>query len=69
MWGEFFGIKMANEILAEQISKEYEYGFVTDIESENAPKGLNEGIIRLISEKKNEPLLLNWPYFNFRFFN
>jgi len=46
---------MANELLAEQISKEYEYGFVTDIESENAPKGLNEDIIRFISKKKNEP--------------
>ena len=46
---------MANEILAEQISKEYEYGFVTDIESDNAPKGLNEDTIRLISHKKNEP--------------
>ncbi len=35
--------------------KEYEFGFVTEIESDKAPKGLNEDIIRLISEKKNEP--------------
>jgi len=33
----------------------YKYGFVTDIESELAPKGLNEDIIRYISAKKNEP--------------
>ncbi len=36
-------------------NKEYEFGFVTDIESEKAPKGLNEDIIRFISKKKNEP--------------
>ena len=36
-------------------NKEYEFGFVTDIESEKAPKGLNEEIIRFISAKKNEP--------------
>lgn len=34
---------------------EYKWGFVTDIEAETAPKGLNEDIIRLISSKKNEP--------------
>ncbi|OKL42955.1 Fe-S cluster assembly protein SufB [Pseudovibrio exalbescens] len=34
---------------------QYKYGFVTDIESELAPKGLNEDIIRFISEKKGEP--------------
>ena len=46
---------MANEILEEQISGEYKYGFVTDIEADSAPKGLNEDIIRFISKKKNEP--------------
>ena len=44
-----------NEILEEKISTEYKYGFVTDIEADNAPKGLNEDIIRFISAKKNEP--------------
>ena len=40
----------------EQLSKqEYKYGFVTNIEQEIAPKGLNEDIIRMISAKKNEP--------------
>jgi Fe-S cluster assembly protein SufB len=44
-----------NEILEEKINTEYKYGFVTDFEADNAPKGLNEGIIRFISAKKNEP--------------
>jgi len=47
----------------EQIAalKKYEAGFVTDIESDKAPKGLNEDIIRFISAKKQEPeWLLEW---------
>ena len=44
-----------DELLDEVTKKEYEYGFVTDIESDMAPKGINEDIIRLISSKKNEP--------------
>jgi Fe-S cluster assembly protein SufB len=40
----------------EQIaSQEYKYGFVTDVETDQAPPGLNDDIIRLISAKKNEP--------------
>ncbi len=40
---------------------QYKYGFTTDIESEKAPKGLNEDIIRFISAKKNEPeWMLEW---------
>ncbi len=43
------------------VNKEYKYGFVTDIEADSAPKGLNEDIIRLISGKKGEPeWLLEW---------
>jgi Fe-S cluster assembly protein SufB len=43
------------------VNKAYKYGFVTDIESDVAPKGLNEDIVRLISEKKGEPeWLLEW---------
>src|SRR3954467_935706 len=34
---------------------QYKYGFVTDIESDFAPKGLSEDIVRFISEKKGEP--------------
>lgn len=42
-------------------SQEYKYGFVTEIEEETAPKGLNEDIIRLISSKKKEPdFMLQW---------
>jgi Fe-S cluster assembly protein SufB len=43
------------------VNKEYKYGFITDIEADTAPKGLNEDIIRLISAKKGEPeWLLEW---------
>ncbi|MBE6452936.1 MAG: Fe-S cluster assembly protein SufB [Alphaproteobacteria bacterium] len=41
--------------IADTSGDKYKYGFVTDIESETAPKGLNEDIIRLISAKKQEP--------------
>jgi Fe-S cluster assembly protein SufB len=42
-------------------SREYEYGFVTEIEEERIPKGLSEETVRLISEKKSEPAwLLEW---------
>ena len=45
----------------EQATGKYKYGFVTDIESEKAPKGLNEDIIRFISAKKDEPeWMLEW---------
>jgi Fe-S cluster assembly protein SufB len=44
-----------NEILEEHIGSEYKYGFVSDIDTEFAPKGLNEDIVRFISHKKNEP--------------
>ncbi len=46
------------EKLAEQ---EYKYGFVTEVEQEIAPKGLDENIIKMISSKKNEPeWMLKW---------
>ena len=44
-----------DKILSEVTSKEYEYGFVTDIETETLPKGLNEDIVRQISALKGEP--------------
>ena len=45
-----------NDDILEQItSSEYKYGFVTDIEADEAPKGLSEDIVRFISAKKNEP--------------
>src|SRR5712664_3192787 len=41
--------------------REYQYGFVTDVESDAVPPGLNEDIIRTISAKKNEPpFMLEW---------
>src|SRR6185503_5826795 len=44
------------ELLKEQA--EYKYGFVTEIETESLPKGLNEETIRTISQKKKEPPFL-----------
>lgn len=53
--------------LEELAEKEYKYGFVTDIEMETAPRGLNEDIIKLISTKKNEPdFMLEWRLKAFR---
>jgi Fe-S cluster assembly protein SufB len=47
--------------IEELANKEYKYGFVTDIETETLPKGLNEDIIRQLSRKKNEPeWMLEW---------
>ena len=42
-------------VLQSLVNQPYKHGFVTDIESDVAPKGLNEDTIRLISAKKNEP--------------
>ena len=44
-----------DELKKELETKEYEYGFYTDIDSETFPVGLNEDIVRAISKKKNEP--------------
>jgi Fe-S cluster assembly protein SufB len=50
-----------NAELRDLAAKEYEYGFVTDIETEKIPKGLSEDVVRLISAKKQEPAwLLEW---------
>src|SRR5262245_32205182 len=51
----------ATSTIEELASREYKEGFFTDIETETAPKGLNEDIVRLISTKKQEPgWLLDW---------
>ncbi|MBL7941879.1 MAG: Fe-S cluster assembly protein SufB [Flavobacteriales bacterium] len=56
-----------NNILEEVTGKEYEYGFTTQIDTDKAPPGLNEDIIRLISAKKEEPeWLLTWRLESFR---
>ncbi len=60
---------MSTEVATiEQLTgKEYKYGFITDIETDVAPKGLNEDIVRLISKKKNEPaFMLEWRLKAFR---
>jgi Fe-S cluster assembly protein SufB len=44
-----------------QVLQPYKYGFITDIDSETVPPGLNEDVIRLISQKKGEPeFMLEW---------
>ena len=45
----------ATDTIEALATQEYKYGFVTEVETESVPKGLNEDIIRLISAKKNEP--------------
>ncbi|PYV18723.1 MAG: Fe-S cluster assembly protein SufB [Acidobacteria bacterium] len=53
--------------LSELTSREYKYGFVTEIEADSAPPGLNEEIIRFISAKKNEPdFMLEWRLRSYR---
>jgi Fe-S cluster assembly protein SufB len=47
-----------DQILNTVTNREYQYGFVTDIETETIPKGLNEDVIRLISLKKQEPAFM-----------
>ena len=43
------------------VTREYQYGFVTDVETDSLPPGLDEGVIRAISAKKDEPeFLLQW---------
>ncbi|MFM9007303.1 MAG: Fe-S cluster assembly protein SufB, partial [Bacteroidota bacterium] len=56
------------KILDDVTNSDYKWGFVSNIESENAPKGLNEDIVRFISAKKNEPeWLLEWRLKAFRY--
>ncbi|GBG12685.1 Fe-S cluster assembly protein SufB [Novimethylophilus kurashikiensis] len=51
----------ANRQLDELISRDYQHGFYTELESDTVPLGLNEDIIRLISAKKHEPeFMLEW---------
>lgn len=49
------------KVVEDLTQSEYKWGFVTDIEADEAPKGLNEEIVRFISAKKNEPeWMTNW---------
>jgi Fe-S cluster assembly protein SufB len=57
----------ATETIEGFVKQEYKYGFYTDVETDSAPPGLNEDVIRLISRKKNEPeFLLEWRLKAFR---
>ena len=48
-------------IISNVVEEKYKYGFVTEIEQDTLPPGLNEDVIRTISKKKNEPdWLLQW---------
>lgn len=54
-------MKQELNTLEQTVSEDYKYGFVTDIETDVIPRGLNESVIRLLSEKKNEPAwMLEW---------
>jgi Fe-S cluster assembly protein SufB len=54
-------VKTETHSVEDLANREYKYGFVSDIESESVPPGLDENVIRLISKKKNEPeFLLKW---------
>lgn len=56
-----------NQVLEEFTSREYEHGWAVNFETDTAPKGLNEQIVRFISTKKGEPeWLLNWRLEAFR---
>jgi Fe-S cluster assembly protein SufB len=60
-------VKETVERVSSVASEKYKYGFVTDIESDMAPKGLNEGIVQFISAKKEEPeWMLEWRLDAFR---
>jgi Fe-S cluster assembly protein SufB len=51
----------ATSTIEELANREYKYGFVTDVDTDAVPRGLNEDIIRAISAKKNEPeFMLQW---------
>ena len=54
-------MNQTQDILDKRIEQDYQYGFITDIEQDILPPGLNEEVIRHISDKKNEPeWLLEW---------
>ncbi len=57
----------STDTIEQLVAQDYKWGFVSDIESDTAPPGLNEDIVRLISRKKNEPdWMLEWRLKAFR---
>ncbi len=58
---------MSKALGENKLTGEYKYGFITEIETDTIPKGLNEEVVRLISEKKREPaFMLEWRLKAFR---
>ena len=61
-------MKTSTNTVADLTQREYQYGFVTTIEEDTVPPGLNEDIIRVISAKKKEPgFMLDWRLKAFRY--
>ena len=59
--GESVYMSDSDKTIEQFVESEYKYGFTTDVETDSAPPGLSEEIIRLISRKKNEPdFMLEW---------
>jgi Fe-S cluster assembly protein SufB len=59
---------MANKFIKDVVNQNYQYGFVTNIDSDSIAPGLNEDVVRLISAKKNEPaFMLEWRLKAFRY--
>jgi Fe-S cluster assembly protein SufB len=57
----------STEVIEQLANTEYKYGFITDVEQDIAPKGLNEDVVRMISGKKGEPeWLLEWRLKSYR---
>ena len=56
-----------DSVVEQHVAQDYKYGFVTEIETDDVPPGLNEDVVRLISRKKEEPQwLLDWRLRAFR---
>ena len=63
-------MKTATSTVEDLAQREYKYGFVSDIEADTVPPGLNEDVIRLISTKKGEPeFMLAWRLKAFRYWS
>jgi len=57
------------DVIEELVEREYAFGFHSDLDTDFAPKGLDESVVRLISAKKEEPdWLLEWRLGAFRHF-
>jgi Fe-S cluster assembly protein SufB len=60
-------MRSSAETIQDLTQQQYKYGFVTEIETDTVPRGLNEDIIRMISAKKNEPdFMLEWRLKSYR---